>query len=311
MEHITELGKDPEKFKKAMTELISRTADFESKVGQENIAKLEVEYKKLYSRINGRLKSLVGDGSKLAEALEASQTNPTAGAGSIRVGSKSLIPIGALKKDAQGVKYGLFRMIHAFDIFGEKLVKKTNVNGQIRVDLLKGLPIDKPELYDEVLNIVKNELFGAEAAKQTLKFNLKNRSAETYRQLMYSVYDTAYLRGTVADVLKDVDLAKSSHIDAEYREYIKKFREAMGNTSQFYNRGLTVNPEQAGLASRLETSSAGKFILNSKSPKAMIQDLAKRVHNSNKWLKMFTTAGAVLLGTTLLAQLNFRRTVNK
>lgn len=88
----------------------------------------------------------------------------------------------------------------------------------------------------------------------------------------------------------------------EFKKYRSMVLNDVGNKSYFENSYRNINDDASSLASDNKI-----FIEIGAATDEVLYNFCKRSSNTNKWLKMFSTAGAALLGATVLAQFFFGR----
>ena len=88
----------------------------------------------------------------------------------------------------------------------------------------------------------------------------------------------------------------------EFKKYRSMVLHDVGNTTYFENSYRNIKEDATSLASDNKI-----FIEIGAATDEVLYNFCKRSSNTNKWLKMFSTAGAALLGATVLAQFFFGR----
>ncbi len=86
----------------------------------------------------------------------------------------------------------------------------------------------------------------------------------------------------------------------EFKKYRAMVLNDVGNKDYFENSYRKINDDISSTASDNKI-----FIEIGAAPDEVLYNVCKRASNTNKWLKMFTTAGAALLGVTVFAQFFF------
>ncbi|MBO5434775.1 hypothetical protein J6A31_03000, partial [bacterium] len=94
-------------------------------------------------------------------------------------------------------------------------------------------------------------------------------------------------------------LKKYKEINKEFLQYRQTVLKELGNASAIEKELHKVSKDVS------EASSALMFRLTGAATDDIIANFGQQSFNSNKWLKMFGTAGAVLLGVTVLSQFFF------
>lgn len=239
-----------------------------------------------------------------------------------------------------GIKSAFYRLINTLDFYRRVSTDANNIDGikgQCRnikeelIELCKTITLEghssdqttkfymlrnpEPDLFDgsdvKVVNgKVKNKYYGV--VKETADIP---HDKYFYQYAMRAMYEAPMHKDT-EDAIKEIALRNEAAMYQDTQKAVKQsllrnemvnYRELMcekfGGEHYFTKPFHKIRPFD-------DTGSEVKFLLNGISPKEMLFKKNQLIFNTNKWFKIFSTAGAVLLGVTLAAQFAFGKMKN-
>ncbi len=159
----------------------------------------------------------------------------------------------------------------------------------------------------EVAEKAKETLLGATSSNHTLKLNTIN-NPDFYKDIMWKLYGGNINEATLNGMEK-VNNIESGNILDNFRSYIERFRNVMGNNGVDFK-----TPEHMVGTSReysqKSTTRLSKFNLVGQNPIEMVKNAADRRFGNQKWLRIASGICATVFGVTLLAQFSFGKIKN-
>ena len=205
------------------------------------------------------------------------------------VGSSKRMAISRIIDRIQGVENSQRRMIHALDVF------KRNIPN---------------DAYGKHLNeALKGILLQASSADHTLKLNTEN-NPNYYQDLMREGWQNPLQKPTKEAVDSAGDITKGD-IYKRFTKYLKRFRDIMGQNDIDFKKpdhrfGDTIN-KLYGVDSNTRME---KFNLVAQNPIDFFKKSAKTRFENQKWLRIASGIGGVVIGATVLAQFAFGKVKN-
>ncbi len=340
------LAKDEAKFEKAISKLKKVMSDMEVKLnGKSNdgahlkdlITAIENNYNNTAKRLNeagkGKFKNTIDrlvkeDVSTLSNSIKSRQElfdildgnkpnkfarfNYWGGDDAARinyakenakgVGSSKNATISRIVERYQGQVDSFNRMLHTMDVYKR--------------------PIPEGEYDKAILNISKEALLTADSKKHTLKFDLHN-NPDFYKDIMNttwraedaaqagSTHGKGYISESTKKAMGESKDLSTGNIRERFQQYINRFRNIIGNNEVDFTKPEHLPSKGAGDAySKEATTRMAKFNLVGQRPVDFVQGAAKRRYSNQKWMRIVSVIGGVVLGGTVLAQLAFGKIKN-
>ncbi len=263
--------------------------------------------------------------NRIAQELRKEGLNSTADAlvGFDEQGTTSLkhIYLKFVEDRILGVKSSFYRILNTLDVY-RRIAKLQNI------DVLNAsMP---REVKEELVELCKNLLISAHASDYATKFyfrrnpelNPENKSSDYYSQLetkagkIINKYFGSHNSEDLVELANDrkffeaamklmydgelhadtMNGIKDSVFKQEFLNYRKEILKYLGGDKYFAKPNHLVNGQAHGSSSLL------RMLLLGSSTDEMISKLCSQRYNSSKWLKMFGTLGASILGVTVLSQ---------
>ncbi len=154
---------------------------------------------------------------------------------------------------------------------------------------------------EEIIGKIKNTITEGKITLQTEKLFA---SADEYRAIMHILYQQDF-DGTTVKALEQAGEQTTKSLFPSFRKGIVQLREDFINYIGVSSNWRYVGRDLIGLEGAAKPDLKHRLV--AKSLVDTIKEHADTTFNSKKWLKMFGGAAAVLVGTTLLAELFFGR----
>ncbi len=205
------------------------------------------------------------------------------------VGSSKRMSISRIIDRIQGVENSQRRMLHALDVFKREIPK---------------------DEYGKHLNAaLKDILLQATSADHTLKLNTEN-NPKYYQDLMAEGWTKALNDTTKKSIQSAGDVTKGS-VYERFVKYIERFRNIMGqNNIDFKKPGHRFGKEIKNFYGPDSITLMQKFNLVAQNPIDFFKKAAKTRFENQKWLRIASGIGGVVIGATVLAQFSFGKIKN-
>ncbi len=221
-----------------------------------------------------------------------------------------------------GVKSSFYRILNTLDVY-RRIAKVENVDFVLNSTMPR-------EVKEELVELCKNLLISAHASDYATKFysrrnvelNPQNKAPDFYSQIethegkVVNRYLGTHKPEELAELSNDrkffeaamklmydgelhpdtMNGIKDSVFKQDFLNYRKEVLKYLGGDKYFAKPNHLVNGEVHPSSSLL------RMLLLGSAPDEMISKLCRQRYNSTKWLKIFGTLGASLLGVTVLAQ---------
>ena len=205
------------------------------------------------------------------------------------VGSSKRMAISRIIDRIQGVENSQRRMLHALDIFKRQI----------------------PEgAYDKHLNeTLKDILLQATSADHTLKLHTDN-NPKYYQDLMKEGWTKQLQDSTRRAISAAGDITKGN-VYERFKKYLKRFSDVMGQDEiDFKKPAHRFGEALEKLYGVDSTTMMQKFNLVAQNPIDFFKKSAKTRFENQKWLRIASGIGGVVLGATVLAQFSFGKIKN-
>ncbi len=243
--------------------------------------------------------SFKNDGNKVANYLK----NKAKGAGS----SKNDM-IDRMVERYSGSKNSFNRILHTLDLYRRALDTST-------------LSTDS-EKARVIIEKAKDVLLNASTSDFTQKLDMRN-NPEFYKEFIDKIwssmpeqeYFSTKAKGFVTETTqnaigKEANLANGNILE-RFQYYITRFRNVIGNSAvDFTQPEHRLNKKVASVYTQSSKTPANMFNLLGQTPVDMAHGAAKRMYNTQTWLRRVGGIGVGVLGVTLLAQLGFGKIRN-
>lgn len=205
------------------------------------------------------------------------------------VGSSKNMAITRIIDRIQGVENSQRRMLHTLDIFKRSIPE---------------------EEYAKHLNTaLKDILLQATSANHTLKLNTDN-NPKYYQDLMEEGWAKS-LQEPTKEAIKSAGDRTRGDVYGRFNKYLKRFRDIMGqNDIDFKKPGHRFGEKIEGLYSVDSNTLLQKFNLVAQNPIDFFKKAARMRFENQKWLRIASGIGGVVIAGTVLAQFGFGKIKN-
>ena len=205
------------------------------------------------------------------------------------VGSSKRMSISRIIDRIQGVENSQRRMLHTLDIFKRKVPK---------------------DVYGKHLNTaLKDILLQATSADHTLKLNTEN-NPKYYQDLMAEGWTKPLQEATEKSIQSAGDITKGN-VYARFIKHLKRFRNIMGqNDIDFKKPGHRFGKAIKDFYGPDSITIMQKFNLVAQNPIDFFKKSAKTRFENQKWLRIASGIGGIVIGATVLAQFSFGKIKN-
>ncbi len=297
-ERLEAVAKNPEQYDRAVRNLAQLTDKYEQVTGKQFIETVKSKSGEIYS---GASENMRKNGFKIIAEKISSGAENEAGTMKNFVNSEA-------KRNGLGAKSSFYRVLQNFDIFN-RAAQKTDTGMNLLKNQLEQAMINNGAGCDSA-TLQKLE----EACKRILLTGNANTHTEKLAELSdieyKAVMDVLFgekSSGIKESLTRTLGNEKSNAFMKNFNEYLGEFKTKVAN----WQNGMTAN-----LSRRVHSpiDNAGKISngiernnIIGQETKDLVQDMAKKMYNSKKWLHIFGGAMAVLTAVTLVAGLMIGR----
>ncbi len=285
-EKLIQLAVDENLYNKAMSDLMKLIYEYEQKTGSEKFTSIiGSKAKEICTRASQNMRE--NGFEKIADKVSSS---------SIKGTIENTINVNAAER-VSGAKSSFYRLIQALDMF--KIIKDNNFTAKIQSALSdNGLDSQNHERIEYLTKQLEKIVMSATSTDYTEKFKTAGfkLTEKEYKILMGILCEPTEKNITrnMNSYINEEEFCKG--LNAYKDEFMSKVANWQNNMTKELSR-RTVTGATNGANAVERNNLVGKPIAS------MIQDIAKQTYNSQKWLKIFGGAMAVLTAVTLTAGL--------
>lgn len=293
-EKLSQLASNDIEYDKAINELMNLINDYESKTSGSFIAQVKQKAQDICAHASGDMKSK--GMSQIADKVTSSAQKGTI---------ENVITVNA-KERASGAQSSFYRLIQSLDLF--RKAKEGKLDQQIaKVLKEEGQKVDRSAI-DRIAKACQKVILTATTTDyiEKLKSSGFELSESEYKAVMKVLFDNNSETASAVEqsLERTVGSEKAKQMLSGFRSYKDDFMDKIANWTNSVTQDLSrrVVTGSSNSANAVERNS-----LSGKPINALIQDIAKNTYNSQKWLKIFGTALAVITVATLAIGLTFGR----
>ncbi len=311
IEHIVS---DDNLYRKVMKDLVAKVAKLDTEVKPSDITIYDEKVDTLFDEFGKLLQDK--QFSRTARAVSGIGNND-------QVGTLKNIQKSFVSERLLGVKSSFYRLINTLDFY-RRIAKNVN-----NIDILKQYP---REVREEIIEMCKIITLQGHSSDNATKFYMQRNPHPSDDMsdivIKNGKVDNKYLGkralNTTTDIPNDkffyqraMQLMFEDKMDKETREildgsiiknsvldYRDKVLNIIGGEHYFAKPRHKIRPDS-------NAGSELKFLLTGIAPDELFFKAGQQAFNTKKWLKIFGTFGAGLLGVTVLAQFFFGKMPNK
>lgn len=218
------------------------------------------------------------------------------------VGSSKNATISRIVERYQGQVDSFNRMLHTMDVYKR--------------------PIPEGKYDKAILDMSKEVLLTADSKKHTLKLDLHN-NPDFYKDIMNTTWRAedgalagstkgkGYITESTKKAMGEASDLATGNIRERFQQYINRFRNIIANNDIDFTKPEHIPARDAGKAySKEATTRMAKFNLVGQRPVDFVHGAAKRRYSNQKWMRIVSVIGGVVLGGTVLAQFAFGKIKN-
>jgi len=299
------LAKDENSYQRAVSNIADKMLELDTKLDNPRAGKkgamdvLVDSICKNCENTAGELNSLGSNGNKsfvnLAKRINGEEIN------GLHVGTVREAKVQRIKQARLGgVQNAYARLLHTMDFFKRAQEFEAGKGG-----FSGNAPLDKA-----LIEKGKKVLMSSHSGDFFLKFQTGN-NVDFYKGLMWHTFES----GNMSEATKKA-LSKTSHevfnggVKTSMAQRVTSWAKYVGalmgkNVYDFLPNHITDYREGISNFANKQTTAVEKFNKIACAPENMLYNALKQKYNSNKWLKLWGTVGAIVLTGTVAAQFTF------